>query len=164
MTGNKLVPTNKPERNGRNYAFIDSRGEAPLTKEFREYLRDTLEVKKAYVFLEYGAAHSAKYSELKNAGYDLIFIQNSLGVELVLQAMIDYRNYTKAILCTGQGDIVPLIKYLLQHEKLKQLILPDKKSYAGLLQQQPLSADMITFMNDIHAKLATTKSTLKIQV
>lgn len=154
----------KPNKSLRNYAFIDSRSGVPITKELREYQRDTLEVKKAYVFLDYKAAQSEEYSELKNIGYDLIFTQNSLSVEFVLQAMIDYRNYNQAILFTGQMDIVPLIKYLLHHEKLKQLIIPNRKSYASLLQQQPVAKDFITLIQDIPAKLTQTNQALKIQV
>ena len=36
--------------------------------------------------------------------------------ELVLQAMIEYLNYDKAVIVTGDGDFYCLVKYLVEKE------------------------------------------------
>jgi len=39
-------------------------------------------------------------------------IKGNVDADLVLQAMIDYENYYKAVIVTGDGDFYFLVKYL----------------------------------------------------
>lgn len=62
------------------------------------------------------------YSFLQDAEFNLIFkpilelksgeVKGNCDAELVLQVMIDFKRYRKAIIVSGDGDFHCLIKYL----------------------------------------------------
>ena len=95
-----------------NYAFIDSQnlnlgvrsqGWKLDWRKFRQYLRDKHKVGKAYLFIGYISENQSLYRSLQDYGYILIFkpvVKKSDGkpkgnvdAELVLQVMIDYKEY-----------------------------------------------------------------------
>lgn len=152
------------------YAFIDSQnlnlgilqqGWKLDFEKFRIYLANKYNVVKAYLFIGYIPANAYLYKYLKESGYILIFkqvqrlkpskIKGNVDAELVLQAMIDYRTYSKAIIVTGDGDFACLIKYLYTHGKLSYLMVPDINKYSGLLKKT--SKGKILFMNNLRGKL-----------
>lgn len=116
------------------YAFIDSQnlnlgiqdqGWILDFRRFRVYLSDKFKVQKAFLFIGYIPLNKKLYFYLKQSGYILIFkpvvesnfrnrskIKGNVDAELVLQAMIEFKNYDKAIIITGDGDFHCLIKYL----------------------------------------------------
>ena len=73
-----------------------------------------------------------------------------MDAELVLHTTIEYKNYDKAVVVTGDGDFHCLLEYLKKHDKLKRLIIPNRYKYSSLLRKFGL--DMI-FMNDLRTKL-----------
>jgi len=98
---------------------------------------------------------------LKNAGYDLIFkptVRNNEGkskgnvdAELVLYAAkIEYDNYDKAIIVSGDGDFYCLIKFLNEQKKLGNVIIPNYQRYSKLL--IPFRR-YLRFTNDLKKKL-----------
>jgi uncharacterized LabA/DUF88 family protein len=106
-----------------NFAFIDGQNLNMAIKElgwkldfkkFRVYLKEKYATSKAYYFIGYIPGNGDIYSSLQSAGYILIFkptfknqsgkIKGNCDAELVLQTMIDYQNYTKAIIVSGDGD------------------------------------------------------------
>ncbi|MCE1253816.1 MAG: NYN domain-containing protein [Anaerolineae bacterium] len=66
-------------------------------------------------------------------------IKGNVDAELVLHSMIQYSNYSGAILVSGDGDFYCLAEYLEQNNKLLRLIVPNRtysqllKRYAGYI-------------------------------
>lgn len=59
-------------------------------------------------------------------------LRGNVDAELVLHSMIEYKNYDKAIIISGDGDFRCLIEYLVSKNKLL-LILAPNKYYSRLL-------------------------------
>lgn len=153
-----------------NFAFIDSQnlnlsikgqGWSLDFKRFRIYLQDRFNVSKAFLFIGYVPGQEPMYRALKSFGYKIIHkptiidnkgkIKGNCDAELVLQSMIEYKNYRKAIIVSGDGDFYCLIKYLEKKDKLERLIIPNAKSYSNLLKK--VSKNNITFLNGTKEKL-----------
>ncbi len=152
-----------------NYAFIDSQnlnlairdlGWALDFKRFRKYLEDKYSVSRAFIFIGYIATNESLYTSLQEYGYILIFkptlalpdgrVKGNIDAELVLHAMIEFPNYEKAIIVTGDGDFHCLIEYLKKQNKLRKLIIPNRYKFSSLLRK--FATDM-AFMNDLKDKL-----------
>ena len=155
------------------YAFIDSQNlnlsirdqEWILDfKRFRKYLEDKYKVEKAFLFIGYVATNESLYTSLQKDGYILIFkptlylpdgrIKGNVDAELVLQAMIEYPNYSKAIIVTGDGDFYCLVEYLKKQNKLGRLMVPNRFKYSSLLRK---FMPEIVFMNNLKGKLGYRK-------
>lgn len=76
--------------------------------------------------------------------------------ELVLQAMIEYPNYNKAMIVTGDGDFYCLVKYLIEKSKLMAIIIPNKHKFSALLNFK-ICRPFLRFMNDLKIKLEYKK-------
>ena len=157
-----------------NYAFIDSQnlnlairnqGWTLNFGRFRKYLSDKYGVAKAFLFIGYVPTNQNLYTMLQEQGFILIFkptlvlrngkIKGNVDAELVLHAMIEYPNYTKAIIVSGDGDFHCLIKYLKGRGKLKKLIIPNRSKFSSLLREfLPYDVD---FMNNLKDKLGYKK-------
>jgi uncharacterized LabA/DUF88 family protein len=59
----------------------------------------------------------------------------NVDAELVLQAMIDYKRYNKAVLVTWDWDFACLVKHLQKENKFLKLIVPNHKKYSIFLKQ-----------------------------
>lgn len=157
-----------------NYAFIDSQNLNLSIKElgwnldfkkFRRYLQDKYHVSKAFLFLGFIAENSDLYKSLQDAGFVLIFkptltskdghTKGNCDAELVLQAMIEFPHYKKAVLVTGDGDFYCLVKYLIQEKKLEKLLIPNQKKYSALLKK--FSSEFLGFISDLKKKLNYVK-------
>lgn len=164
-----------PNARNTNFAFIDSqnlyRGVKSLGwqidfQKFRIYLRDKYRVGKAYLFLGYLPKNRELYAELERAGYICVFkpilvtrsgeIKGNCDAELVLQAMIDFDEYEKAIISTGDGDFHCLIDYLHEKQKLEALIIPNKNQCSALLKLRKFRA-RTRFTSDLRLKLQSEK-------
>ena len=138
------------------FAFIDSQnlnlgvrsqGWKLDWRKFRQYLRNKYHVEKAYLFIDHLDGNETLYTFLQEAGYILIFkptleqkingkfkIKGNVDAELVLYSMIQYKNYDKAIIVSGDGDFHCLVEYLDEKNKLLNLITPNSH-YSGLLRR-----------------------------
>jgi uncharacterized LabA/DUF88 family protein len=139
--------------NQNNYAFIDdqnlhisvkNQGWVIDYKRFRRYLTDKYQVTKASFFIGFIQTYNDLYKSLQECGFILIFkpileirgrIKGNVDEELVLQAMIGYPNYDKAVIISGDGDFFCLIKYLKSKGKLLKLMMPDGTRYSSLLRK-----------------------------
>ncbi len=155
-----------------NYAFIDSQnmhlGVQELDwkvdyKRFRVYLREKYNVSKAYLFFGYIQENAQMYDFLTQCGFTLIFkpvvarhgsVKGNCDAELVLQTMLDYKDYSGAVIVTGDGDYHCLVKHLITKRKLSRLIVPNRYRYSVLLRGINGIRSRITFMNDLQKKLA----------
>jgi uncharacterized LabA/DUF88 family protein len=154
----------------KNYAFIDSQnlnlsilrlGWKLDFHRFRVYLREKYKVQIAYLFIGYLPENQDLYNSLQKYGYVLIFkptlkykdgrIKGNCDAELVLQTMIDFEKYKKAVIVNGDGDFHCLVHYLLKENKLEKLLVPNRHSYSALLKK--CAADKITFINELKRKL-----------
>jgi uncharacterized LabA/DUF88 family protein len=132
-----------------NYAFIDSQnlnlgiksqGWTLDFRKFRLYLRNKYNVTHAYLFIGMVANNQRLYTHLQQAGFTLIFkptvryfengkeaVKGNVDAELVLHAAaIEYKNYDKAIIVSGDGDFHCLVRFLVERDKLLHLMAPNQ--------------------------------------
>lgn len=113
-------------------------------KRFRVYLSDKFRVSKAFLFIGYLPQNQKLYKTLHSFGYELVFKQTTIDhlgkpksnvdAELVLHsAAIQYPNYDKAVIVSGDGDFCCLYEYLKKKEKLLRIIIPNRYSESSLL-------------------------------
>ncbi len=163
------------KRKENNYAFIDSQnlnlsiqslGWKLNFKRFRVYLREKYLVEKAYIFIGYIEGNNDLYTSLQEAGFICIFrptlkykdgtIKGNCDAELVLQAMIDYNDYDKAVLVTGDGDFHCLAKYLIDNNKFKALIIPNGFKFSALLKMK-IFRTFLRYLNGLKNRLEYKK-------
>ena len=152
-----------------NYAFIDSQNLNLSIREqgwvldfmkFRTYLKDKYGIVKAFIFIGYVPQNQDLYTNLQKAGYILIFkptlslpnggIKGNVDAELVLHTMVEYQNYDKALIVTGDGDFYCLVDYLEKNDKLLKLLVPNMKKFSSLYRKM---MPHIAFMNNLKDKL-----------
>jgi len=152
-----------------NYAFIDSQnlnlsiqdqGWKLDFKRFRRHLKDKYGIVKAFLFIGYVPTQQNLYTSLQESGYVLVFkptlalaegrVKGNVDAELVLHAMIEYTNYEKAIIVTGDGDFHCLVEYLKQQGKLCRLLIPNRNKYSALLRR---FGPQMGFISDLRGKL-----------
>lgn len=153
-----------------NYAFIDSQNLNLSIKRlgwkldfgrFRVYLKEKYGVEKAYLFIGFVEQYGDLYRSLQEKGYILVFkptlkykdgkTKGNCDAELVLQAMVDFNSYKKAVLVTGDGDFYCLVRYFVQKDKLEKLLIPDQERYSALLKSFP--SQYMAFVSDLREKL-----------
>ncbi len=152
-----------------NYAFIDSQNiNLSIQKQgwsldfgkFRKYLSDRFFVSKAFLFIGLVPENQSLYTYLQKEGYILVFkptlklpnetVKGNVDAELVLHTMIEYSNYDKAVVVTGDGDFHCLVEYLEKQNKIVRLVVPNKYKYSSLLRR---FNHLITFLNNTREKL-----------
>ncbi|KKT12694.1 MAG: hypothetical protein UV94_C0041G0005 [Parcubacteria group bacterium GW2011_GWC1_43_30] len=153
-----------------NFAFIDSQnvnlgiqsmGWNIDWKRFRIYLKEKYQISTAYIFIGYIPQNQKLYSYLQKCGYILIFkpvlpdangdVKGNVDADLVLQAMIDLKNYNKALIVTSDGDFYSLVKYLYEQDKLLKVLSPYVKTCSILLKKS--AKEKIVFMDNLKEKL-----------
>jgi uncharacterized LabA/DUF88 family protein len=158
----KHIPAN-------NYAFIDSQNLNLSIREqgwildfarFRIYLRDKYNITKAFVFIGYVPGNQPLYTNLQKDGYILVFkptlnipdgsIKGNVDAELILHTMIEYANYEKALIITGDGDFYCLVEHLLKNDKLLHLMVPNQYKFSSLFRKMRSG---LVFMNGLRSKL-----------
>ena len=73
-----------------------------------------------------------------------------MDADLVLHTMIEYPNYDKAIIVSGDGDFHCLIEYLERNDKLLHILIPNPKKYSALLRKYH---KYFIFINGLKKKL-----------
>jgi uncharacterized LabA/DUF88 family protein len=137
------------------YAFIDSQnlnlgvnslGWKIDYSKLRLYLKNKYGVEEAFIFIGMVGNNQKLYTMLQKAGFILVFkptvqyfqdgkqtVKGNVDAELVLHASaIQFSNYDKAIIITGDGDFACLIEYLEGKGKLMHVLTPNNK-YSKLL-------------------------------
>ena len=158
-----------------NYAFIDSQnlnlsiqalGWYLDWRRFRIYLSEKYSVAKAYLFIGFIQGNSDLYTGLQEAGFVCVFkptliykdgtTKGNCDAELVLQAMIDFNEYDRAVIVTGDGDFHCIIKYLIEKDKLSALLIQNRMKFSALLKNK-LFRPSLRFMNELKTKLEYKK-------
>lgn len=160
-----------------NYAFIDSQNVYQGTKRdlgwfiewgrFRKYLSDKYRVTKAYLFIGFIPEHNDIYDELQQAGFILKFkpvlpngkdgVKGNVDADMVLQSMIEYPHYDKAILVTSDGDFYSLARYLYDNQKLEAVLSPQKHRCSTLLRKS--AKNKMVYMDTLQDKVGKRKGT-----
>jgi uncharacterized LabA/DUF88 family protein len=106
------------------------------------------------------------YTSLQEAGFICVFkptlkyldgkTKGNCDAELVLQSMIEYSNYQKALIVTGDGDFYCLAKYLLEKDKLLSILIPNRLKFSALLKFR-VFRPYLRYMNDLKNLLAYKK-------
>lgn len=152
-----------------NYAFIDSQklnlsirdqGWILDFRKFRRYLEDKYHITKAFIFIGYVYENQDLYTNLQKDGYILVFkptlllpngkVKGNVDAELVLHAMIEYKNYDRALIITGDGDFYCLVDYFIKNNKLLKLLIPNRNKFSSLFRRM---MPYISFINDLRDKL-----------
>jgi uncharacterized LabA/DUF88 family protein len=136
-------------------------------RRFFIYLKDKHKVDKACLFIGRVAGNERLYEFIEGVGYSVIYkptldyadgkekhTKGNVDAELVLHAMIEFPNYNKAIIVSGDGDYHCLIEYLEAKKKLLHVIIPNKVSYSSLLREYN---QYLVYINDLRAKLEYRK-------
>jgi uncharacterized LabA/DUF88 family protein len=155
------------------YAFIDgqnlhlgiqSLGWALDYRRFRRYLQDKYGVTKAFYFIGYRRENEKLYVFLRESGYYCVFkptlelpngeVKGNVDAELVLHCMVEYPNYRKALIVSGDGDFRCLAEYLLTKDKLERILIPNRLRYSGLLKSlSSTGRNILAFVGDNKDKL-----------
>lgn len=142
--------------NQKIYAFIDSQnlnlgtkasGWTLDFKKFRIFLKEKYGVTKAYLFIGHVVGNEKLYASLQESEYIVIFkptleykkgqerkTKGNVDAELVLHTMLQWSNFDKAIIVSGDGDFYCLVEHLSDENKLEKIIVPSKK-YSSLLRK-----------------------------
>lgn len=134
-------------------------------KKFRVYLREKYSVQTAYIFIGYVPSNQDLYSSLQKDGYVLVFkptipdqdgnLKGNVDADLVLQVMLEYNNFEKAVIVTSDGDYYSLIKHLYKNKKLEKVISPHIDTCSSLLKKE--AKNKIIFINNLKRKLEYKK-------
>ena len=157
-----------------NFAFIDSQnvnlgirelGWKLDWRKFRVFLKERYRVKTAYIFIGFMEEYQDLYQSLQKAGFVLIFktivrdkqgkAKGNVDADLVLQAMIEYPNYERPVIVSGDGDYYSLVRYLYRHNKLVCALSPSRSSCSALLLKT--AKEKIRFMEDYKGKVEYEK-------
>jgi uncharacterized LabA/DUF88 family protein len=152
-----------------NYAFIDgqnlnlsirNQGWRLDFEKFRRYLGEKYSATKVFLFIGYVQEYQDLYINLQKDGYILVFkptlklpdgsVKGNVDAELVLHTMIEYSNFARALIITGDGDFYCLVDHLIKNEKLLKLMIPDKNRFSSLFRKW---IPHIIFMNNLRSML-----------
>ncbi|MFA6536152.1 MAG: NYN domain-containing protein [Candidatus Paceibacterota bacterium] len=158
-----------------NYAFIDSQNVNLAIrsldwrldwKRFRIYLKENYGISKAYLFIGYIEGNNELYISLQEAGFICIFkptlkykdgtTKGNCDAELVLQAMIEYPNFDKALIITGDGDFYCLVQHFISKSKLLAVLVPNRFSFSALLKLREFRP-YLRYMNELRNMLEYKK-------
>jgi uncharacterized LabA/DUF88 family protein len=158
-----------------NYAFIDSNnlnlgieslGWKLNWKKFRKLLDERYRVTRAYLFIGYIPKYELMYRSLEHAGFKLVFKEvieregdkpkGNVDAELVLQAMIDFNEYDKAVIVTSDGDFACLVRHLNEKGKLERVLSPNREKCSALLKKA--AQGRIRYLEDSREKIEYLKN------
>lgn len=164
-----------------NHAFIDGQnlhsGVRALGwkidhKKFRDYLRDELNVTKAFMFVGFMEEHQDLYNALQDAGFICFFkpllryndgtVKGNVDADMVLQVMVDIDNFDKAVIVTGDGDFTGLIRHLITVNKLERVIIPNSRNFSSLyerIDEFGKEKNMFQFMDNLRNTLSYKPTT-----
>lgn len=152
------------------YAFIDSQnvnlgiqrlGWKLDLRKFRIFLEPKYAVQKACFFIGYLEQYADFYEAACSYGYTLVFKEvvhqegkpkGNVDAELVLQAMIDYPVYDRAVIVTSDGDFACLVRYLATNGKLQRVLSPGTPALCSAL-LKPAAQHRIDFLDSQRHKL-----------
>lgn len=124
-------------------------------RRFRQFLQEEHNVSRAFMFIGYMSENESLYEYMHELGYLVVLkptvdvlgssdssgasdeqrekaIKGNVDTELVLYAMKELPNYTRAIIVSGDGDFYSLAEFLEEKGKLASIMTPNWQ-YSSLL-------------------------------
>lgn len=154
-----------------NLAFIDGQNlytgitqiENPWKinlKKFRLFLKERYKIEIAYYFIGFFYDENISlYKEIEDAGFMLIFKDHNLSmvgkkkgnidsdlVFFIMKKLYKKEIPNKIILVSGDGDYKPLVDFLIEENKLKLVIFPNRKFASSLYSN--IGARFFEFLDD----------------
>lgn len=145
------------QNNENNFAFIDGQNlhmgtnsEKPAWSvdffKFREYLRKKYDVTRAYYFLGFVIdGKNDLYDKIQEAGFVLKFREHSsvmIGkkkgnvdsdiIFSVMKKIYKKEPFDKIVLVSGDGDYKMLVDFLIEENRFKKILFPNKKFASSL--------------------------------
>jgi uncharacterized LabA/DUF88 family protein len=133
----------------RNYAFIDGQNMHKGTVrqgwrvgygKLRIYLRNKYQVEKAYIFLGYIKENEPFYQKIERHGFIILFKEVSYGPngmvkgncdsDMVLRICMDFWNFDKAVIISGDGDFYSMCQVLSSLDKFRVILAPNKAGFS----------------------------------
>ena len=112
--------------------------------------------------------HNDIYDELQQAGFILKFkpvlpngkdgVKGNVDADLVLQAMIDYEKYDKAVIVSSDGDFYSLARHLYDNQKLEAVLSPHRKNCSSLLHKS--AREKVRYLHALENHIAKRKDTV----
>lgn len=140
---------------------IQSLGWKLSYRRFRVYLREKYHVSRAYVFIGYVLQNQELYKSLQKAGFILVFkptlpdkngeVKGNVDADLVLQVMLDYDKFRRAVVVSSDGDFYSLVRHLYKNRKLEAVLSSYIKTCSVLLKKE--AKERIQFLDRLKAKL-----------
>ncbi len=163
-----------------NIAFIDAQNLhlGTLTedwkidfKRFRIYLRDKFKVEEAYFFLGFvDDEHQKMYRKIQKAGFILEFRDHNsnmiwkkkwnVDVDIVFEVMhrlLEEDDFDKIVLVTGDWDYIKLVRYLIEKDRFKKILFPNKK-FSSLYKPYQAKYWVALWLKDIKRKIEFKKN------
>ena len=135
-----------------NYAFIDSQNVNLAIRDqgwkidwnrLYKHLIKMYNCSRVYIFIWYIAKNQRLYTRLQQIWFILIFkpvlelsswqTKWNVDAELVLETIIEFNNFDKAIIITWDWDFACLVRHLKSKWKLRKLIVPNINKYSRFL-------------------------------
>lgn len=164
-----------------NYAFIDAQNLYMATAKredhpwridlarFRIYLRDKYQVSKAFYFLGYVQdKHESIYEEIQNAGFILVFREHNPAmvgkkkgnvdsdiIFSIMKRLYHKEAFDQIVLVSGDGDYKKLVDFLIEEQKLKKLLFPDKRRASSLYKK--LGSEFYDYMENFKTHIVKQK-------
>lgn len=117
-------------------------------RDFSFILRINIRYQRRFFLFGYVAGNEALYTFLQKAGYIVVLkptleytekglrkTKGNVDTELVMHAMVEFPNYDKAIIVSGDGDFHCLVEHLEKQRKLLHLLIPNPRKYSALLRK-----------------------------
>jgi uncharacterized LabA/DUF88 family protein len=131
---------------------------------FRKWLDEKYSVRQAYIFLGLIPRYKDLYAKLQEQGFKLIFkevvydkqgkAKGNCDTDIVVRAMQEaYEGDSdRAILVSSDGDYAPLVKFLLEKDKMAAVLSPyDTKKCSVLLKRTGVKIAYITDQRNVLA-------------
>lgn len=114
--------------------------------KFRTYLKYKYHISEAYYILGYVSEEEQDlYNNLQKAGFIVSFKEHNpalksqkkgnIDADIVFEIMknlIDNKDFDKIVLISGDGDYKKVVNYLIEKEKFKKVLFPNKKFASSL--------------------------------
>ncbi len=129
--------------------------------KFRIYLKDKYFVTEAYYFLGYlHDENDELYKSIQKAGFIVAFKEHhklakskkkgNVDTDIVFEIMknlVDNQVFSKIILISGDGDYKKLVQYLVQKDRFKKILFPNRR-YASSLYNE-LGSEYFDYLENL---------------
>ncbi|MDP2665637.1 MAG: NYN domain-containing protein [bacterium] len=136
---------------------------------FRVYLERKYNVSEAYYFLGYvQETNQELYEEIQKAGFVLIFREHNpamIGKKKgnvdsdiifhIMKKMYKKEDFAKIFLVSGDGDYKLLVDFLIEENKFRKILFPNKKFASSLYKK--LGSQYFDYLENVRRKIGKKK-------